>query len=321
MRLEVAIIHRIVKQPMGTATTRKSVLDHRWRRTLGITLANVAALGTIASLVAIRVRQNLIVTPFDTSIVVSLAVLLGQVNVVVLLFAMLEPRSMRRWPGIFIVGAIVSTMGVATYRWLQGYPWIWSEEIEVLLALFMISLSTFVGFFLVIRVAWWPLHQISSCSIEFGDQPSELSSQHYSLSELLCWTGAFAGTCALLASFRGTYLPTIVLAVLLPVVATLPVGVTAMMAGLSCSKWRWAILLGTVFLMSVLEIIIVPLLIGPRQTTLTIIGMLRYVLTAVPVLNVVLATTVFVNFYWLRLEGMRLVRYERLSGNAEAAGV
>ena len=271
---------------------------HRYRRSLGIIVANMVLLGLAACAFGMRLHFRWITTFLDPSIAILVAVLLGQLAIVTLIFAMLEPRSIRRWPIAFLFGVIGSTIGLTAYRWVQFRPWLWSEDVDELLYMFSISLATFIGACLLVRVAWWPFRQITGCWMQFKDRPAENTSHLFSVGELMCWTGASAGAFALIATFRETELLVILLAFSVPIAINLPVAIAAMATAFRLSKGRWAILLGTMILVTIAEVLISAWLFGMRA----------HLERAVLVFNVVLASTVLANFYWLRVEGLQLVR-------------
>ena len=99
-------------------------------------------------------------------------------------------------------------------------------------------------------------------------------------------------------AFRDTILPAVVLVAFMPLLVTMPVGIPAMLAGFRRSKGRWPLLMGTIIFLSVAEASIVPRLIGMRG----------FVSRAAAILNLSVAATVLANFYWLRIEGMQMVR-------------
>ena len=78
---------------------------------------------------------------------------------------------------------------------------------------------------------------------------------------------------------------------------------TAMAAGLRRSSLHWLLLLGDVVLFSILEATIGSLFIGMRG----------HLMKAAPASNIAFAATVFANFYWLQLGGLRLVRSNECS--------
>jgi len=214
--------------------------NKRCRMMLAIVLVNATILALAVCLAVARIQGNLVATVFDGSIVVTGALALGQIHVVVLMFAMLEPRSSRRWVSVVLVSAVASTVGIAIFQSMTVYP----DPITYWPFIIIIPLAALIGICLVARVVWWPIHQVSRCWMAFEGCPAAKAASGYSLRELLLWTAAAAGLCGLMVSYwRVPFFSNIVLTVLLPTAVTMPIAAAAMAAGLRRTSLHWVLLI------------------------------------------------------------------------------
>ncbi len=267
---------------------------------------NFALSAAVLTLVMCRTYLGQAVYGYDAYMSSLCALITGQLGFLICWNSLLEPRSATRWLLLFVV-SILSAATAATVFYFCDSRFLPSYK-EAALCVFTLAVISMFGIFLVGRIFTWPLAHWTSFRLEYERTPVETTTPQFSLREYMCWISAVA---AMLWYARSVFenhvvrdlvlettLATWLVAVAMGIILSIPVIVCAMLLGLRRSWSRLMLLVLAVLLTTLGEVTVAWYV--PVSWEVFAWSTLLY--------NVLVATTVFVNFSILEAIGVRLVR-------------
>jgi hypothetical protein len=265
---------------------------------LGVLLGcNVLVLCAVGLVIVRQAKRHLIGSLYDNSIGVFGAIAVGQLAVLATCFTLTSEGSARRWKiamlssitgGLVVAAAVVTTSS----RW-ERHRLGWSFDVA---EAFVGAVILFIGFFLLVRITWWPFGRYIRTRLDF--HPATVDTRQLPLGSLFCWMTAVATACWLMTqvTVRNMPLAQTVVGGYFVLLLALPLAVPALFACFFRTKVWGAITIALAALFSWIEIEVA------KSFPISIPTFSR---TAV-LFNVIVPTTVFSNFWFLRKIGLKM---------------